>query len=171
MKKNILAVIILAATLVNLTLTAMIVFTFIPYVTRANNLVVRIVQALDLDLESPEAKEEAAGYNIEDTESKAVFSGERANLQVGADGKSTHYAEVTASLLINKEHDDYKDKNPLIDTNINQIEDFILTEINKYSNDTLLENKENVEKAVLEKLQNYFESTFIVKVTIKMLVL
>lgn len=171
MKKNILTIIILAATLVNLTLTAMIIFTFIPYVNRANDLVVRIVQALDLELESPEAKEEAAGYKIEDTESKAIFSGERANLQIGADGKATHYAEVTASMLINKEHDDYKEKNPLIDVNISQIEDFILTEINQYSNDTLLLNKEKIEKAVLEKLQNYFESTFIVKVTIKMLVL
>ncbi len=170
MKKNILAVIILAATLVNLTLTAMIVFTFIPYVQKANNLITNILQVIDLDLESPNADQyNEDTYDVADLESKQIMTEENTNLLVGSDGK-THYAEVTVTLSINTKHEDYTKKNPLIDKNIDLIKDYVRVEINKYSSDNCQLNKEAIEKAVLTKIQEYLGSKFIVKVTINMLV-
>ena len=68
MRKNILAVIILAATLINLTLTAVMMFTFIPYTKNANTLVKNILGVLDLELESPLPGDYTAQYKLEDLE-------------------------------------------------------------------------------------------------------
>lgn len=168
MKKNILTVIILAATLVNLTLTAIIIFTFVPYVNRANTLITNILQVIDLDLLSPEA-DEYANYKIEDLATTAVLTEEMVNLKREENGKMS-YATVSASISVNTKHEDYKDMNPLIEANKDEIVNSILVEIGKYTGATCLENKEAIEAAVLQKLQTYFGSRFIVKVTIKMLV-
>jgi len=169
MKKNILTVVILAATLVNLTLTAIIIFTFVPYVNRANTLITNILQVIDLDLLSPEADEYSTSYKIEDLATTAVLTEEMVNLKTGEDGKQ-HYATVSASISVNTKHEDYKDKNPLIEANKDEIINSILVEIGQYTSTNCQENKEEIEKAVLKKLQAYFGSRFIVKVTIKMLV-
>lgn len=168
MRKNILTVIILAATLVNLTLTAIIIFTFVPYVNRANTLITNILQVIDLDLLSPEA-DEYANYKIEDLATTAVLTEEMVNLKIEDNGKMS-YATVSASISVNTKHDDYKEKNPLIEANKDEIVNAILVEIGKYTGSTCLDNKEAIEAAVLQKLQTYFGSRFIVKVTIKMLV-
>ena len=168
MKKNILTVIILAATLVNLTLTAIIIFTFVPYVNRANTLITNILQVIDLDLLSPEA-DEHANYKIEDLSTTAVLTEEMVNLKREDNGKLS-YATVSASISVNTKHEDYKDKSPLIETNKDEIVNAILVEIGKYTAAECLENKEAIEAAVLQRLQTYFGSRFIVKVTIKMLV-
>lgn len=168
MKKNILTVVILAATLVNLTLTAIMIFSFVPYVNRANALITNILQVIDLDLLSPEA-DEYPTYKIEDLSTTAVLTEEMVNLKVGEDNKQ-HYATVSASISVNTKHDDYKDKNPLIEANKDQIINYILSEIGQYTHDNCHENKEAIEQAVLQKVQAYFGSRFIVKVTIKMLV-
>lgn len=168
MKKNILAVIILAATLVNLTLTAIIIFTFVPYVNRANTLITNILQVIDLDLLSPEA-DEYPNYKIEDLATTAVLTEEMVNLKTGEDAKQ-HYATVSASISVNTKHEDFKALNPLIEANKDQIINYILVEIGQYTSTDCQENKEAIEQAVLQKLQAYFGSRFIVKVTIKMLV-
>ena len=168
MKKNILTVVILAATLVNLTLTAIIIFTFVPYVNRANTLITNILQVIDLDLLSPEA-DEYANYKIEDLATTAVLTEEMVNLKTGDDGKQ-HYATVSASISVNTKHEDYKDMNPLIEANKDEIVNAILVEIGKYTSTNCQENKEAIEAAVLQKVQSYFGSRFIVKVTIKMLI-
>lgn len=169
MKKNILTVVILAATLVNLTLTAIIIFAFVPYVNRANTLITNILQVIDLDYLSPEGDEHSASYKIEDLATTAVLTEEMVNLKMGEDRKQ-HYATVSASISVNTEHDDYKDKNPLIEANKDEIVNAILVEIGKYTSENCQESKEAIENAVLQKLQSYFGSRFIVKVTIKMLV-
>ena len=85
------------------------------------------------------------------------------------DGKQ-HYATVSASISVNTKHEDFKDLNPLIEANKDQIINYILVEIGQYMSTDCQENKEAIEQAVLQKLQAYFGSRFIVKVTIKMLV-
>ena len=55
MKKNILAIIILAATIVNITLSAIMLFTVVPKAQRTDELIKKIVAVLNLELENPDA--------------------------------------------------------------------------------------------------------------------
>ena len=51
MKKNILAILILAATLINLTLTAVCLFVVVPTATKTNNLITKVASILTLEVE------------------------------------------------------------------------------------------------------------------------
>ena len=53
MKKNMLAVLILILTIVNITLTAVLMFTVLPNAKQTDNLITRLMQIIDLELESP----------------------------------------------------------------------------------------------------------------------
>ena len=71
MKKNLLAVIILALVLVNLILTAVLVFSIIPQTKKSNELIDQVCAAINIELEGGQNKdssavpiEEIAVYNI-----------------------------------------------------------------------------------------------------------
>ena len=55
MKKNMLAIVILAATIVNIVLTALMLFTVIPKEQRTDALIQKICTIIDLELEDPDA--------------------------------------------------------------------------------------------------------------------
>ena len=55
MKRNMLAIVILAATLVNIALTALMLFTVIPKAQRTDALIQKICSIIDLELEDPDA--------------------------------------------------------------------------------------------------------------------
>ncbi len=169
MRKNILTIIILAATMVNLTLTAMIIFTFVPYMKNANDLVVKISQIADLELETPEATAEAATYTLADLITQEVLTEEVANLKTDDSGKVS-YAEVTAEISINK-NDEYYISNPdIVNVHSTEVERYILDEIGKYTGDTVSDNIDSIEADALASIQEFFGSQFIVKVTVKILV-
>ena len=58
MKKNIFTIIIMALAVINVILTAVIVFTTVPAMNRTNNLVKQISQMVDLELESSEKNDD-----------------------------------------------------------------------------------------------------------------
>lgn len=169
MKRNILTIIIIAALLVNLTLTAMMLFVMVPYQQKADKLITNILQVLQLDLESPLPSDYASQYELDDLEAYTVFTDQNTNLKTGTDGKA-RYAVVDATIYINSAHADYKTKNPLVEKNKAVIESIIIEEINKYTADEIIEKKSEIEAAALEKIQSYFGSKFVVIATLKILV-
>ena len=68
MKKNILTVIILATTLVNLTLCGVMLFVYLPNAQKMNTMITKICQAIDLELESPLPKEKEEDVLPQDLE-------------------------------------------------------------------------------------------------------
>lgn len=168
MKRNILTIIILAVGLINLTLMALITFAYLPYVKRVDALVKNVTSALHLELENPDAQE--VNYRLEDLETVTIMTESTVNLLRAAEDKENHYARVTGSISVNTEHEDYKDKSPLVEKNLAQMEVFISDEINRYSADEVIANKAAIEQAVLERIQEYFDSKFIVMVSIKIVV-
>jgi flagellar basal body-associated protein FliL len=170
MKKNILAIVILAATLVNVTLSAMILFTFVPYVKKANNLITDIAKAIELDINGGPGKNPQA-VDIADLETFNVLEAVNVNLKMGEDGK-TKYAQVTAFLSLNTKHEDYAAKKPVLEAQIETVKSTIINAISNYTAAELnnSETKEALNKLVLEKLQTLFDSTFIYSVDIRPLI-
>lgn len=60
MKKNLLAVIILALVLVNLILTAVLVFSIIPQTKKSNELIDQVCAAINIELEGGQNKDSSA---------------------------------------------------------------------------------------------------------------
>ncbi len=170
MKKNMLAVLILVVCIVNLTLVGYTVFTVVPNAQRTDELITKIMQIIDLELESPLPKDINNTYSIEDVE-KYSLDEITTNLRTGSDGKA-HFAKITASLTINKTHEDYERLNPSVDKMKPDIQQIIMSNFQKYTNEDLanVDLQSNIKESVLNDIQSLFNSKFIVDCTVTYLI-
>ena len=158
MKKNILAIIILAATVVNITLTAIILFTVVPKAQRTDSLIQRIVAVIDLELENPDAKDYAE-VAPEDQEFVALPNS-AATWNLSSNTEKAHYAVVSkVTIVLNKKSADYKAKSGLILTTETAILQYVREELTKYSLDDVRDHQDDIRKAVIRDLGTYFDST------------
>ncbi|MBQ1720291.1 MAG: flagellar basal body-associated protein FliL, partial [Lachnospiraceae bacterium] len=69
MKKNLLTIITFALVLVNIVLTSILTITIMPEVKKVNELVTRICDAIDLDLQAATGAESTETVSLENVES------------------------------------------------------------------------------------------------------
>lgn len=165
MKKNILTIIILAATLVNLTLTAVSLFVVVPTANRANNLLIKIVQMIDLDIETPivtslpEGELGAAdifNYPIED---KLTIT-----LKKLEGSSKANYCTVKASINLNNKAKDFENIKKLLEANIEKVKETITDVIGSYTKDNVDDSKEAIKETLVAELQTYFQTDTIVDI-------
>lgn len=164
MKKNLMSVIILALVLVNLVLTAVLVFTIIPQTQKSNQLIDQVCNAIELELESG-SNDATVNVPIEDIEVYNVADQFTINLKKGADGKD-HFALFSVGLSMNIQSDGYKNigveglkaKETLIKDKINGI-------VQQYTMEEFGENTDAVKDEILSALQDMFGSDFIIGVS------
>ena len=80
------------------------------------------------------------------------------------DGKD-HYALIKCSIVVNKKHEDYDKYVGSITEKSSLIKDAINSEVSNFTIEEMKSNPEDVQQAILERLQKLFNSRFIVKVT------
>lgn len=161
MKKNILTIIIMAMALINIVLSAVIIFVIVPTSNKTNNLVSKVAQIIDLELESPDgAKEQIA---VSDIETYQIEDKLTIRLKTSDDKK--HYAIVYASLSINKKHEDYEELNKFVVEKENEIKEIFTDEFSAYTIDNVDENKNLIKERILNRIQDLFKSDFIINVS------
>lgn len=161
MKKNILTIIILAMALINIVLSAVIIFVIVPTSNRTNNLVSKVAQIIDLELEDPDAKEEEIA--VSDIETYEVE--DKLTIRLKKSDEAKHYAIVYVSLSINKKHKDYTELQPLIAQNDNEIKEIVTDAFSAYTIDEVDANKNKIKEQVLSRIQELFKSDFIINVS------
>lgn len=166
MKKNILTIIILATTLINMTLMIVMLFVFLPNVKQTNHLITKVAQTVDLELENVVVKEDKVTISDMEPYKSTDVAGLTVNLKKEEGDNKTHYAVIKWSLGMNKKHKDYAKMKPLVEANESRIKEVIRTEVEKYTINNVLENKEKIKDDVLKVLQDdVFGSDFIISVT------
>ena len=161
MKKNLMTVIILALVFANFVLTAIMMFTIVPTTQKANELITRVCEAIDLELNSGAA----TGLNNLPIDQIAIYNvsaGEKMTINL-ADGD--HYALVAVSLSVNKESERYKEgtttilteQEAIIKNTINQI-------IRQYTKEEILKNSQQVQDEICKSLQKTYGVDYIVGV-------
>ena len=163
MKKNILTIIILAATLVNLTLSAVMLFVYLPNAQKMNTLITKVCQVIDLELESPLPTDKEEVVSVQDLESHVIATDMTVGLSKGTNGK-LYYAVVSASLVLNTKAEDYATVSALMTTQSARIKEVVQDEIGKLTKDTFQESKEAVKKTILSILQEEFDTTCIYRI-------
>ena len=161
MKKNLMTVIILALVFANFVLTAIMMFTIVPTTQKANELITRVCEAIDLELNSGAA----TGLNnlpIDQIATYNVSSGEKMTINLAG---GDNYALVAVSLSVNKESERYMDatttilteQEAIIKNTINQI-------IRQYTKDEFLENTQEVQDEICKSLQKTYGADYVVGV-------
>lgn len=162
MKKNLLAVLILALVLSNLILTAILTFSIIPEVKKTDALVNKIANAIDLELKDTTVAvnesipiDQIAVYNIPDSMT--------INLKRGADGKD-HFAVLSVSLSMNTKNKDYEKYSGTLSEKESLIKNEINNVVSSYTMEEIKENTEAIQEELLKNLQTMFNSDFIIQV-------
>ncbi len=161
MRKNILTIIILAMAIINVILTAVIIFAIVPTANKTNQLVSKVSQLIDLELESPEEKGEVisvSDINIHEFK-------ERLTINLKKSGSKNNYAALFLSLSVNSKHKDTVKLETLIDENEYTIKEIVTDEFSKYTIEDVRENKDLIKNNSLKKIQEYFNSDFIINVS------
>lgn len=170
MKKGMINVFILALMLVNLVLSVVIIFTFVPTMKKTSQLIDKVCKIVDLDVNG-----EGKGNNnvsIEDLEYVQItFSdgkGGTSDSQVFTlkqSGSKPSLIKLGVTLAINKKHDDYKSKMSTLNSSMayigGQLGDIML----EYTASEANANKKTIEQRVLKMLRELLESDFIYDVS------
>ena len=158
MKRNMLAIVILAATLVNVVLTALMLFTVIPKAQRTDALIQKICAIIDIELEDPDAADYAE-IPFEDRVTYPLTSTLTVNLAKTYGDTKSPYAQIEVTLMLNKKAEDYEKIQPLLANYEPIIRSIISDEIAKYTTDNLNENKDAIQKIIRTKLGTEFGTT------------
>ena len=163
MKRNMLAIVILAVTLINLTLSAVIIFTVIPKAKRTDALIEKIVAAVELDTESGIGKN--YGEVALADQDEYTFTDKMINLN----NDKPSLAQVSITVTLNKKHDDYKVVQPTIESKENRIISVVGSVLKDYTAVEVSTYAEDINKDALEKIQEIFQSDCIIEVTLSVI--
>lgn len=166
MKKNILTIVIMAATLVNLVLTIVLVFSVMPAMNKTSNLVDKVASVIDLEIDDASEEEE---YTMEDLEPYTITYETEAkiNLQLDAD-KEAHYAVIKGmTISFNKKADDYDDIYKQITATESSnvyVQDIVKEVIGEFSFSTFDQTK--VKQESVRRIQEKYNTKCIVDVSL-----
>ncbi len=168
MRKNLLSVIIIALLVVNIVMTAFMMFTVIPANKKTMTLVGDVAAAMNLDLhDSALVSAGASGVSVEDTVTYDIEDQMTIFLRKGEDGKD-HYAIVSVSLCMDSKHADYKTYGSDIASKESMIKNEINNAIGSLTYDECLAMTTNeIQDVVLEKIKSMYGSDFIYKVVFR----
>jgi flagellar FliL protein len=161
MRKNILTIIILAMCLINIVLSAVLIFVMVPTANKSIALVNKVAQIIDLELESPEN----AISNIGVSDIETYLIDERLTCILAKSDNEDHYAVLYLSLSLNKTHDDYLELQPLIKQYENNMKEIVSDEFAKYTIDEARAIKDNIRDQVTIRIQELFQSDFVINVS------
>ena len=165
MRRNMLAIIILAATLVNLTLTAVLLFTIVPKAKRTDALIEKIVVATELETESGIGKN--YGEIAPADQDEYTFADKVVNLK--ATGDKVSIAQVSITITLNKKHDDYKLVQFSIASKENKIVAAVGGVLSDYTSSDVAAYADEINERSLEEIQLIFGSECIIEVTLNVL--
>lgn len=165
MKRNMLTIIAIALSLVNLILTGILVFSVVPAAKATNNLIANVASIIDLELESDKAAESIA---MSDLEAITFENGMQINLKSVPGDKMDHYAVIDkVSIYLNKNADDFKKLNESIKNYESTISEMVSYGFSQYTKEEVQNNREAIKMAVLKKIQEKFGTQTIADISFK----
>lgn len=157
MKKGISNILVLALVIVNLVLTVILIFTFLPMIKKTNNLVTKICDIVDLEIGGEGADSQVT---VADLESVTVLFGEETTNVVNL--KDNNHAKFGATINLNKKSDDYETMKTQIEPAMSQIASAVNRVVQSYDSSA---TQAEIEVAATAALQELFASDCIYSVS------
>lgn len=163
MKKNLMTVIILALVVANFVLTAIMMFTIMPQTQKANEMITKVCEAIDLELNSGAA---TGLSNLPMSQIEVYNVAEGATMTVNlADGK---YAVVSIAISVNNESEVYEKDDagttPL-STKESLIKDWVRETVGQYTKEELSASTDVVKEELLKTMKKEFGAEYIVGIS------
>ncbi|MCR5824372.1 MAG: hypothetical protein K6G60_08085 [Lachnospiraceae bacterium] len=156
MKKNILAIAILAAVIANIILSAVVLFSVVPAANNANKLVEKVVKTINLELENPSAATYAK-VPLKNRKTYEIGKGITVNLKKAEGEVKNRYALIDWSIILNSEAADYKDVSANLSEYYAVLNDHLVSLVKAYTADNL--DEEEIKRQMLSYCRTYFRSS------------
>lgn len=161
MKKSLINILILALVVTNVILTALLVFTIVPTMKKTDNLITKIVSAIDLELEHQNTDSVDAGISIDKIEVYDIEQQLLINLKKGEDGLE-HYVVLYATLSLDTSHEDYVKYFEALPTKESLIKSEIIGIVSRYTIEEARNNIGTLRDEILLAVQALYQSEFII---------
>lgn len=169
MKRNLISVITLVLLVVNIVLTAIMMFSVVSTNSKTAALVTDISSAISLDLNGSKGDAQVnvpiadvVPYTIADLQillkKETPAEGEEAD-------QSDHYAVLSVTLSMNSKHKDYKTYGEDMTTREDMIRGEIIDVVQQYTLKEAQDNPEQIQKDILARVQQLFGSDFVFDVS------
>lgn len=164
MKKNLLSLVILSLLVVNIVLTAVMLFSVLSTNKKTAAVVTDIAGILQLELN--DSVDGGGAVSIADTEVYAIAE-QTISLEKEEGDDKDHLAVVSLSLSINTKHEDYAAYGADVVNKEDLIKSEIIAVVSSYTatEARIPEIQTKMCEEILERIQNLYGSTFIYKVT------
>lgn len=161
MKKNLMTLIILALVVVNLVLTAIMMFTIVPQSQKANEMITKVCEAIDLELNSGAATG-LSNLPIERIATYDVAAGETLTVNLKGGG----YAVIGVVISVDNESETFTEKNGTehLSSKESIIKGSIIEIVGNYTKEELSESKDGVKADLLKNLKKTFGADYVVGV-------
>ena len=161
MKKNLISSIILALLIVNIVLTAIMMFSVTGTATKTSALVDNITRALNLELT---AKGDAGASAVPISDIATYDIAEMTiELQQDAEGEQ-HFFVGSITLSMNTKDKDYKTYGGDMESRESLIKSEITDVISSYTVEDARSNQDTIKSEILERIQTLFNSEFVFNV-------
>ena len=155
MKRNMLTIVILALSIVNLILTALIVFSVVPNVNKTNKLIDQVAKIINLDLEAQNGNEKI--ITSDDLENYALEEELIVNLKKDVDSSKERYAVISKiSITLYNGVTDYAKVKKNIDESKDSIYDTIRKGFTSYTLDEAKANEDEIKANIIQMLNDKY---------------
>jgi hypothetical protein len=162
MRKNMLAVFIMALTIANLVVSAITLMVVMPSLKNTNNFYDKVAAAIEL--EELENKGEVGLAQMENF--ILTKSSESIIINLKSDGDENAYAVIKGiTLTLNTKSADYGKTKKLIEKNTMRVQDLINTTYEGYTKDEAKNRKSQIKNEILDKLAKMFDSETIIDIS------
>ncbi|MCH5274807.1 MAG: flagellar basal body-associated FliL family protein [Lachnospiraceae bacterium] len=165
MKKNLMSILILALLVVNIVLTAIMMFSVTGAMKSTTALVGRIAGILDLELDLGADGNE---LSIDDIDLYDISEAMTIpfHLDTASEGENAKqvYLRLSVSLQLDKTHEDYKKYQESLATNESLIKGEIMEVVSSYTLEEFQNDTDGVRSEILARLRRLYNSDFIYKV-------
>ena len=164
MKKNLLSIVILSLLVVNIALTAVMMFSVMKTNQKTASIVTDIAEILSLELDTEGGTGEGPTVSLADTEVYSIQDSMTVTLKRDATDTADHYCVVNVSFSLNTTHEDYETYKDL-STKESLIKSKIIEVISSYSLTEAQVATEQMADEILKKVQEMYGSDFIYDVS------
>lgn len=166
MKKNLISILILALLLVNVVMTAILMFSVTSSVKKTGALVTNIASILNIELSDKDASADAGETEVSIVDAVAFDITDELTipLKKSEGDEKTHYCLISVSFYMNSKHEDYATLSESVSKNESMLKNIIIDVIGNYTMEQAQSNPDALKEDILKEVQKTFGSTFIYKV-------
>ena len=167
MKKNLLGILILGLTFVNIIISGITMFTVMTTNQKTAKVVSDVANAISIDMGTGSSEGEVAqAVPIEDIETYSIPEKMTVALKPSAGDDEAHFCMVSVFFSINTKYKDYKKYGATVGEKENLFRSIVNDVISKYTIDEARVSQDEIKKEILSKVQEkYSDSDFIFDVS------